>query len=133
MCCSLSFLKIFIIHLTLFQCTSPLLAFTVECKYTFFFFFNCPDPIWVYSCSDFCFLRPFQFGFNQYASHFRIIQILFEIITSLRPKQTSCKSPPLSKVEHSYEHFHKLKWHEARKQLPLIYMEKYLSLPRSKK
>ena len=38
MCCSLSFLKIFIIHLTLFQCTSPLLAFTVECKYTFFFF-----------------------------------------------------------------------------------------------
>lgn len=54
MCCSL-YLKIFIIRLTPFQWTSPLLAFFLECKSTFFFFY-CPDLIWVYSSSDFCFL-----------------------------------------------------------------------------
>ena len=38
-----------------------------------------------------------------------------------------------SEVEQSYEIFHKPKWHKAKKQLSLIYMEKILSIPRPKK
>ena len=34
------------------------------------------------------------------------------------------------KVECSYETFHKPKWCKAKKQLPLIYMENFLSVPR---
>jgi len=41
--------------------------------------------------------------------------------------------PRYPKVEHSYEIFCKLKWHRAKKQLPFIYMEKYLSIRRLKK
>lgn len=37
----------------------------------------------------------------------------------------------LSKVE--YETFHKVKWRAGKKELPLIYMEKNLSVPRPKK
>lgn len=33
------------------------------------------------------------------------------------------------RVEGSYETFRKLKWHKAKKLLPSIYMEKYLSIP----
>lgn len=37
------------------------------------------------------------------------------------------------KVEHSYETFPELKWHITKKQLPLIHMENYFSIPRLQK
>lgn len=33
--------------------------------------------------------------------------------------------PRCVKIEHSYENFHKPKWHKAKKQLPLTYMEDF--------
>lgn len=36
------------------------------------------------------------------------------------------------KVERSYENFHKQKGHKVKKQLPFVYMEKNLSISRSK-
>ena len=45
------------------------------------------------------------------------------------PIQVSC---PYPKVEHPYESFHKLKWHKAKKYLPVIYMENFLSIPDTK-
>lgn len=37
------------------------------------------------------------------------------------------------KVEYFYETFNELEWHKAKKQSPLIYMEKFLNVPRPKK
>lgn len=39
---------------------------------------------------------------------------------------------PGLKVERSFETFCKLKWHKVKKQLPLIYMETFLSILRPK-
>ena len=41
--------------------------------------------------------------------------------------------PHYPTVEHDYEIFHMPKWHKAKKQLPLIYMENFLTALRSKK
>lgn len=37
------------------------------------------------------------------------------------------------KVEYFYETFNELEWHKAKKQSLLIYMEKFLNVPRPKK